>query len=451
MRKIKIPPKVAAILNRLTAAGFSAYAVGGCVRDSLLGQTPQDWDICTAALPCKIVDCFSDCRTIQTGVRYGTVTVLFAGEPFELTTYRTEDGYSDARHPDTVTFLPEPRGDLARRDFTINAMAAEADGTILDCFGGQDDLKNGILRCVGKPTVRFDEDALRILRGLRFAARLNLTIESKTAAAMLDRRERLRLVAAERIHKELNGLLCAASAARVLRDFAPIIYVIIPELQDENGFMQYNFHHAKTVWDHTLSALEQVEPDPILRLTVLLHDIGKPAVFTMDKHLQGHFYGHCTVGAAMTERILRRLRYDGETIKTVTALVQYHDFDLFPVTERLLRRRLALLGEEQLRRLIRVRRADRLGKGTERPDEIECFASKLEDTLNALLAKDTCFTRAQLAVSGRELLAAGIPQGAEMGRILDCLLQEVVEERLQNEKAILVEYAQMLYGTEAKR
>lgn len=444
LTEIRIPSETAAVLRRLRSAGFAAYAVGGCVRDSLLGQTPQDWDICTAARPEEVLSCFSDCRTVLTGVRYGTVTVLWEERPFEITTFRGESGYSDARHPDGVTFLSELRGDLARRDFTVNAMAADADGTVIDPFGGREDLRQGILRCVGVPERRFSEDALRILRGLRFAARLDLCVEEQTAQAMLALRERLCLVAPERLHKELNGLLCGAAASRILRQFKAVVWVLLPELRDEDGFRQYNYHHARTVWEHTLSALEVTERDPILRLAILLHDIGKPSAFTMDKQLQGHFYGHAVIGGAVAERVLRRLRYDGETVKTVSELVRLHDICLSPLTEKRMRRILAAHGEEQTRRLLRIRRADRLGKGTEDAAQVEAFIRAAEDCLQAVLAADCCLTRGQLAVSGRELLALGIPQGRGLGELLDRLLHEVIEGRLQNDPQILMQYAQKM-------
>ena len=444
--RIAIPPDTAAVLQRLRAAGFSAYAVGGCVRDSLLKQTPQDWDICTAARPEEVECCFADCRTILTGLRYGTVTVLWDGTAYEITTFRAESGYSDARHPDGVTFLSELRGDLARRDFTINAMAADADGRVIDPFGGRVDLKKGILRCVGVPEERFSEDALRILRALRFAARLNLRVEPETAQAMLALRDRLTLVAPERLHKELDGLLCGPAAARLLREFKEILWVLLPELRDEDGFVQYNYHHAYTVWEHTLAALDAAEAEPVLRLAVLLHDIGKPTAFTMDKQLIGHFYGHAVIGAAMAGRILRRLHYDGETIRTVSELVGRHDVQLYPPTGKRLRRILAACGESQTRQLLRLRRADRLGKGTEPPERIEAFICEAEAALDAVLAKDDCLTLRQLAVSGRDLMAIGIPQGRKLGAILNQLYNAVIEENLRNDAAELIQYAQKLWN-----
>lgn len=436
---ITIPPDVAQILLRLNRAGFSAFAVGGCVRDSLLGCTPSDWDICTAALPEQIVECFSDCRTVPTGVKYGTITVIFRDVPYEITTYRTESTYSDSRHPDAVSFLTSPEGDLARRDFTVNAMAADAQGNVLDPFGGATDLAAGCIRCVGAPKERFAEDALRILRALRFAARLGFGIEERTAAAIHAERERLNAVANERLQKELSGLLTGKDAARVLAEFADVLFVTIPELAATVDFCQYNPHHAYDVWSHTLAVLEACEPDATLRLAALLHDIGKPSVFSVDKNAVGHFYGHATVGAAMTERILRRLRYDGQTVRRVTQLVRWHDREL-PTTQRAARRLLALLGREDARRLVRLRCADILGGGKTDADEAERAIAAAEALLN--VQAETCFDLKQLELNGNDLMALGVPQGKQVGALLQRILQAVIDGDAQNERSKLVQYAQ---------
>lgn len=444
LRRITVPPSAYALLARLAAAGFEAYAVGGCVRDSLLGTTPQDWDICTSATPEKIIACFADHRTILTGVRYGTVTVLSDGEAFEITTFRAESGYSDSRHPDEVRFLSSLRGDLARRDFTVNAMAANVRGEIVDCFGGAEDLQNGVIRCVGTAEERFTEDALRILRALRFAARLGFSIEEQTAAAIHGQKDRLRSVAPERLRKELNGLLCGRSAAAVLEEFSDVLCVILPELAPCIGFRQYNPHHAFDVWKHTLSALQASEPQEVLRLAVLLHDIGKPAVFTFDKNLVGHFYGHAAVSAAMTERLLRRLHYDNATNKLVTTLVGGHDFALQPTDERRMRRLLARYGEETVRLLLRLRRADRLGKGTDDPDAIEKKTRDAQTLLSRVLSESQCLSLRSLEINGDDILAMGVPRGKRVGALLQRLLDAVLDGRLVNERANLVNYAQAL-------
>ncbi len=443
-RYITIPPQVAQLLNRLNAAGFAAYAVGGCVRDSLLGNVPKDWDICTSAAPEETAACFSDLRTVLTGAKYGTVTVLFDGDAYEITTFRAESGYSDSRHPDAVRFLPSPEGDLARRDLTVNAMAADVRGAVTDLFGGLDDLQNGVIRCVGRAEARFSEDALRILRALRFASTLGFSVENETAAAIHALRGRLTAVAPERLHKELCGLLCGTHAAAVAREFSDVLCVLIPELAPCVGFRQYNPHHTLDVWEHTLAALDAVEPEENLRLAALLHDVGKPAAFTPDKQLVGHFYGHAIIGAALTERILRRLRFDGETLRTITELVRAHDCLYQPLGERRIRRLLSRYGEPMLRMLIRLQRADRLGKCAEPHEPIERDTREAERLLEAVLARDDCFSLAQLALSGNDLLALGIPQGRQIGRLLNALLDAVLSGEVKNERSELVKYAQKL-------
>lgn len=447
-RRIFLPPKTAAVLRRLSSAGFSAYAVGGCVRDSLLGAAPQDWDICTNAKPQEIIACFSEERTILTGVRYGTVTVLLDGEAFEVTTYRAESVYSDNRHPDEVRFLSSLRGDLARRDFTVNAMAADADGAVVDCFGGAEDLRNGVIRCVGAPEERFTEDALRIMRALRFAAKLGFSVAEETAAAVHAQRERLRSVAPERLRKELKGLLCGKNAAAVLAEFSDVLCVLLPELVPCIGFRQYNPHHAYDVWQHTLCALQASEPQEALRLAVLLHDIGKPAVFTMDKNLIGHFYGHAVVSAAMTEAILHRLHYDNATRRLVTTLVGGHDFALLPTDERRLRRLLARYGEDTVPLLLRLRRADRLGKGTEEAEAIETMTQRAETLLADVLLGEQCLSLRKLKIGGDDILAMGVPPGKRVGTLLQQLFDAVLDGKLANERGALVNYAQALLSDE---
>lgn len=446
--RIELPPRICALLQRLTSAGFAAYAVGGCVRDSLLHQMPQDWDICTSARPEEIVACFHEERTILTGARYGTVTVLLDGEPYEITTFRAESGYSDSRHPDEVRFLNSLRGDLARRDFTVNAMAVGADGMLVDCFGGARDLQNGVIRCVGEPRERFTEDALRILRALRFASKLGFTVEVETAAAIHALKDRLKNVAGERLRKELRGLLCGSNAAAVMQEFADVLCVLVPELAPCIGFRQYNPHHAYDVWQHTLCALQASEPQEALRLAVLLHDVGKPAVFTFDKCLVGHFYGHAIVSAALSERILRRLHYDNATAELVTALVRGHDFSAAATDERRMRRLLAKYGQEKLRLLLRLRRADRLGKGKGDFAAVEADTARLEALLERILQEEQCFSLRSLQLNGNDLLAMGVPRGRKIGSLLQRVLDAVLDGKISNDRDSLVDYAQVLITDE---
>ncbi len=443
-KQIRIPPEVAALLSRLNTAGFAAYAVGGCVRDSLLGKQPKDWDLCTSARPEEIQTCFSSERTVLTGARYGTVTVISGETPYEITTFRAESAYSDCRHPDEIRFLDSLHGDLARRDFTVNAMAADVHGEVTDLFGGIQDLCDGVIRCVGCAEERFAEDALRIMRALRFSSEICFNIAPETAAAIHAQCGCLRSVAAERLRKELCGLLCGEHAAWVLDAFSDVICELIPEFAPCIGFRQYNPHHALDVWAHTLAALDASEPEETLRLAVLLHDIGKPSVFSMDRQLTGHFYGHAVVSAAMCEQILRRLRFDGETVRTVTALVRAHDDPLRPLSERRMRRMLSQFGESMTRTLLRLKRADRMGKNTEANGEIEAFTREAETLLEAVLARRLCFSLAQLKISGTDLLSMGVPQGKQIGAILQRLLQAVLAEEIPNEHGELMKYAQKM-------
>lgn len=435
--RIPIPAPVQALLRRLNENGFAAYAVGGCVRDSLRGETPADWDICTDAEPSQTAACFADCRTVLTGARYGTVTVICGDAPYEITTFREEQGYTDSRHPDGVSFLRSLEGDLARRDFTINAMAADPDGRVIDCFGGLEDLRTGTIRCVGDPKQRFSEDALRMLRALRFASRFGFAVEAETETAVHALCGRLQAVAPERLRKELSGLLCGQAAQDVLERFPDVITVLIPELATCVGFRQWNYHHKYDVWEHTVRAVGAVAPTEILRLAMLLHDIGKPASFTMDKQLVGHFYGHAVIGAAMCETILRRLRYDRRTAELVTLLVREHGFYLLENTPKRMRRLLSQFGEDTVRLLLQVRRADGIATGTaEGAAEKTAVAERLLESVSA-----ACVSLPQLALNGEDLLRLGVQEGPQVGAILRALLDSVLDGRLENERETLLSAA----------
>lgn len=435
--RIALPAQVRELLLRLNAAGFAAYAVGGCVRDSLRGETPADWDICTEAEPAQTAAVFADCRTVPTGARYGTVTVIFDETPFEITTFREEHSYSDSRHPDGVSFLRSLKGDLARRDFTINAMAADADGRVTDCFGGMEDLRQGTLRCVGDPAQRFTEDALRMLRALRFAARFGFAVAPETEAAIHSLCGRLRAVAPERLQKELSGLLCGQAVREVLERFSDVLCVLIPELSACIGFRQWNYHHKYDVWAHTLRAVEAAPPTEPLRLAMLLHDIGKPAAFTMDKQLVGHFYGHAVIGAAMCERILRRLRYDNRTAGLVTLLVREHGFHLLPDHAKRMKKLLSQFGADTVRLLLQVRRADGIATGTaEGVAEKTAVAEHLLESLSA-----QCVSLPQMALNGEDLMRLGVPQGPQVGALLRALLDAVLDGSVENEREALLRAA----------
>ena len=442
MHPIALPGPVAFALSALEAAGFEAFIVGGCVRDALLGRTPQDFDITTNALPQQVEAVFSGARVIETGLKHGTVTVLLENMPLEITTYRVDGGYSDGRHPDQVAFTGSLREDLARRDFTVNAMAYNPRFGLADCFGGQADLQKRVLRCVGNPETRFTEDALRMLRLLRFAARLGFSIEPATAQAALALRERLKQVSAERIQKELTALVQAPGAGDILIEYVDVFGVFLPELLPCRGFCQQNPHHAYDVLTHLARTVDAVPPKPVLRLAALLHDIGKPDCFTVDADGVGHFYGHANRSAVLAEAALTRLRYDNETKTQVLRLIEQHDLHLDPPDqpmERTIRRALNRMGPERFFDLLDLMRADNAARGVPHAERLAKF-DRVEALARQLLAEQACFSLRDLAVDGNDLIAAGLPKGREIGVRLNALLDAVIDNRVENEKTALLRW-----------
>lgn len=437
---LNIPVGARELLSRLTACGHQAYVVGGCVRDSLLGREPKDWDICTSAAPEEMVQAFGGLRVVDTGLKHGTLTVVIDHTPYEVTAFRVDGAYTDHRHPDSVTFVTDVRQDLARRDFTVNAMAYHPDTGLVDAFGGQEDLRRGIIRCVGDPTARFTEDALRILRALRFASVYDFTIDPDTASAIHVLHPTLSRVAPERIRAELDKLLCGAGVGRILRAYADVITGLLPEMRACVGFDQRTPFHRFDVWEHTVRAVEQVPPTAVLRLTMLLHDAGKPACFSLDEEGVGHAYGHPVVSRELAEQVLTRLRYDNATRDRVLTLVTWHDRKLDD-DPRLLTRRLNQLGEETLRQLLEVHRADNLAKGSAVPAEVKEWYQRTRSALQALLDSHPCFTLRDMAVRGGDLSAAGIPPGRALGACLQALLEQVMAGALPNDKDALLAWA----------
>lgn len=431
----KIPEFVKNVLRDLESAGYEAWCVGGCVRDLRLGREPVDWDVTTSALPEETLAVFGS-RAIPTGLKHGTVTVRTEGQPMEVTTFRKDGAYRDHRRPETVTFTDSLEEDLARRDFTVNAMALDLRGSFRDPFGGLDDLERGLLRCVGEPDRRFGEDALRILRGLRFSACLGFTLETETAASIRKNRALLRKIAPERIWAEFSRLLTGDWAAQVLRAYPEVPGVFWPELTPLVGFDQRTRHHCYDVWEHTLHALAAVEPDVVLRCTMLLHDVGKPETFTVDDRGHGHFKGHPARSAAKAEEMLRRLRVDNATRETVVRLVEWHDRNI-PRTDRGLCRALRDLGEADLRRLLAVKRADNLAQAHQ---DLLGEIHKAETILDRLLAQGACVSLKQLAVGGNDLAALGL-RGPAVGRMLHTLLDRVVDGEVSNERQALLQAA----------
>lgn len=427
--ELQIPGYVKRLMEKLEQAGHRTWAVGGCVRDSLLGLAPHDWDLCTSALPEQTAAVFSDLPLIRNGEKHGTIAVCAEGEVVEITTLRSEGSYTDGRHPDWVKFVPDLRQDLARRDFTVNAMAWSPAGGLQDPFGGAGDLKAGILRAVGDPETRFREDGLRILRGLRFAARFSLSIDPETGRAMNDCAGLLGKIAAERIYTELMGFLPHATAA-LLCGYAPVICAVIPELRASLGFQQHNPHHSLDVYGHIARVVEAAPPTEELRLAALLHDVGKPRCFTRDENGVGHFHGHARVGAEMAGEILDRLRCPTKRKERVVTLIAYHG-SCRNTSEKTVRRLLRKLGEDMTRQLLELDRADCHGKPTD--DHQEVF-DQFEEVLNRVLAEKPCFSLKDLAISGKDLQALGLTPGPRMGRVLNTLLDRVAEGSLENDR-----------------
>ena len=432
-----IPQSVQTCIQRLEDAGFAAYVVGGCVRDHLLGLTPSDYDMCTSALPEETEAVFSDCRLVLAGKKHGTVGVVTEDGVVEITTFRTEGDYKDNRHPDWVRFVPDITEDLARRDFTVNAMAYSPTRGYADPFGGREDLKHHILRAVGNPNRRFQEDSLRILRGVRFAVRYQLTPEDTTLQAMVELRQLMDNLARERIFEELSKLLLLVTANDLIR-FAPVITAAIPELEATVGFQQHNPHHLHDVYGHTAQVVERVSADPVLRWTALLHDVGKPATFTLDENGQGHFYGHAKVSAQMADAILRQLKAPTALREQVVLLTELHMTPLTP-EKKILRRRLSNLGSETLYRLLELQEADWGGKVTEEIRENGNF-SEIRRILEEIEAEDSCLSLKDLAVNGHDLMKLGIT-GPAIGKTLNRLLSQVLDEQLPNEKESLLRAA----------
>ncbi|MFT4144966.1 MAG: CCA tRNA nucleotidyltransferase [Mobilitalea sp.] len=443
-----IPDKVNKIIEELRNHGFEAYAVGGCVRDMILGRSPQDWDITTSAAPMEVKSIFR--RTVDTGIVHGTVTVLMDKDHFEVTTYRLDGEYEDNRHPKEVSFTSSLTEDLKRRDFTINAMAYnEAEG-VIDLFGGMEDLQKGIIRCVGSAIERFEEDALRILRAVRFSAQLGFSIEEDTLEAVKSKAENLKNISAERIRVELTKLLISDHPDR-LRDLynMGITKVIMPEFDIMMTTEQKNIHHSYSVGEHTIRTIMEVGRDSedrqfterektLLRWTMLFHDIEKPSTLTVGKDGQNHFYGHQEKGALTAKNILRRLKFDNDTIQAVTHLVKWHD-NRFGLTPSGMRKAVSKIGKEYMELLFEIQRADTSAKNPELTKEKYEAIAQARKLYQEILEREECVTLKELKLNGKDLIAIGILPGKELGEMLDWLLQRVLEEPQLNEKETLLQ------------
>ena len=453
--KINVPEDARKIISTLNDAGHEAYVVGGCVRDSVLGRDPADWDITTSASPAQVKELFR--RTVDTGIKHGTVTVLMKSDGalngYEVTTYRIDGIYDDGRHPRNVTFTSDLSKDLERRDFTINAMAYHPEKGLVDLFGGREDLSDNVIRCVGDAEKRFGEDALRMMRAIRFAAQLGADIEPDTYAAIKKLAPTLEKVSAERIRVEMEKLLMSDNP-----DFFKLFYetgltkVFLPEFDTAMVTTQENPHHAYNVGDHMLHAVsalnlerltgeysgEEYEKNKrILRLTMLLHDIGKPATKTVDEDGIAHFKGHPELGTRMSGEILRRLRYDNDTVKMVTGLVAAHEIR-YPAEKKSVRRVIGRVGEDYFPLLYYVNEADALAQSMFMREEKLQRLQDIRDIYKEIKRDNECMSLKSLAVKGADLITAGVKPGPGMGGILQKMLEDVIEEPSHNDREYLM-------------
>ena len=432
---MKLSNEVKFVINKLEQAGYEAYLVGGAVRDFLLHHETNNIDITTNAKPEEIKNVFKDYHLIETGLKHGTVTLIYNHQPIEITTYRLDGDYIDNRHPNLVKFTNSLREDLLRRDFTINAMAYNK--KLIDYFGGKEDLKNKLIRAVGDPNQRMKEDALRILRGLRFASILNFQIEEQTIIAMRENKQLLLNISNERIQNELNEILLGDNVKEVLLRFSDIFSVVIPELNKIIGFNQYNKYHIYDVYTHSVYALSSSTKDLIVRLTLLFHDIGKPSVLTMDESGNGHFYQHALESEKITRNILNRLRYDNDTKNQVITLIKYHDVvlnDDIKTVKRWLNR----LGEDLFKKLIEVQIGDNFGQNPEYRDR-QIRLNKIKELIDIVVAENNCFSLKQLAVNGFDMIKLGYI-GSQIKEALNFALDSVINEKIENDKDKILSY-----------
>lgn len=443
---INIPSQVNRAIEILCNGGHTAYIVGGAVRNIIMGIPVNDWDITTSALPDETLELFRNYRTIETGLQHGTVTVIINGIPLEITTFRIEQGYSDNRHPDRVDFTDKVEDDLSRRDFTSNAIAYSPQKGFVDPFGGFEDTEKKIIRCVGNPDTRFGEDALRILRALRFASVLGFKIAPATAESIHKNKHLLKNISVERIFVELSKLLCGKDAGYILREYRDVIFFVLPELEPMNGCVQNHERHIYDVWGHTVKAVESVPPEPELRFAMLFHDSGKPHCKTTDNNGIDHFYSHGKISKKIVFDALSRLKTSNKFRDAVCNLVEYHDFLPDKISRKTYKKYIAKLGFETVEKLFLIREADVLAQNP------EFHAESLEQnnigkkTLDEIKSEDSCFKISDLAVDGRKLKNAGIPPSPAMGKIMEKLLDEVMDEKLPNDEDALIERAKQLAG-----
>ncbi len=439
--RINLPAAVKEIISVLECNGFVAFVVGGCVRDSILGRPTHDWDICTSATPNELIRVFDGYNCMKVGLQFGTLSARIREEIFEVTTFRSDGDYSDGRHPDSVALAESLEEDLQKRDFTINAMAYSDKEGLVDVVGGLQDLQDGVIRCVGNAEKRFQEDALRVLRAIRFATVLNFCIDQSVRDAIHSKYTRLRNVSIERVNSEFCKMIVCPNFGNMLREYSSIFSFCIPELNSMIGFDQNNKYHIYDLFEHTLCALENCESnDLVLRLAVFFHDFGKPYSYQDGEDGYRHFKGHGKVGASIVDGIMQRFRFDSSVQKKVVELVFYHDAEI-AVGKKFAKRWLNRIGLEQFQKLLALKKADSKAHATNCVQrKLECLQA-VEDCLQEVLCEQECFTLKDLAVNGKDLIGIGFKQGRTIGITLDSLLQKVINGEIENERSVLLSEA----------
>ncbi|MBO5342181.1 MAG: CCA tRNA nucleotidyltransferase [Lachnospiraceae bacterium] len=434
--KINMPEAVKDIIHTLQNEGYEAYAVGGCVRDSILGREPNDWDITTSASPEEVKALFR--RTIDTGIEHGTVTIMVDKEGYEVTTYRIDGKYEDGRHPTEVTFTRELKEDLLRRDFTINAMAYNDEEGLVDIFGGVEDIRNKVIRCVGDPLARFSEDALRLMRAIRFAAQLGYTIEENTREAIRVIAPNLAKISAERIQAELIKIMVSPNPGMMREAYKlGLTKIFMPEFDLAMETEQVNPHHLYTVGEHSMVSVEKVKADKVLRLAMLMHDFGKPHCITTDEKGINHFYGHPEKSEEIAGAIMHRLKFDNDTLRKVCILIRCHDERIVPGV-KYMRRAVARIGEDAFPALFDVQEADILAQSEYKKEEKLAAVEANRRDYEEMIAEKQCVSIADLAVTGKDLIACGMKPGKEIGQVLNAMLKDVIEEPEHNNKEYLL-------------
>ena len=432
-----LPVEIDLVLGMLEGAGYDAYIVGGCVRDRIIGKAVSDYDVATSATPEEVERVFKDFRVVETGIKHGTVTVISGEYPVEITTFRVDGDYSDGRHPESVTYTKRIEDDLSRRDFTVNSMACDRRGNVVDPFGGREDAEKKIIRCTGDPETRFGEDALRIIRALRFSSTLGFEIDRNTAEAIHKMKDDLNKISVERVFSELKKLLCGADVFRVLRDYSDVVCTLIPEMTPAVGFDHKSRYHCYDVYTHIIKSVEAIEPDPVLRLSMLFHDIGKPYVFTEEESGVRHFKGHGDVSERIARERLEALRCDGETLRLVTLFCKIHDRPLVP-ERRPVRRLLSKLSFDELVMLCKISRADSVAHAPEFRERAKT-ADAVVRIAEEIIRDNECFKLSDLAVDGNDMIALGL-RGHDIGDALKEVLSLVIDEKLPNEKEEIIKY-----------